>query len=106
MEIFVHVPQLFIRHVGVYLGGGDVGVAEEGLDRAKVGAVGEQVGGKAVADDVGGYFFGNSGFYGPLFYHSFHRTGGKAVGNLESQQINIIRSARIIFCTTRVLPSF
>ena len=49
----MHVPQLFIRHVGVYLGGGDVGVAEEGLDRAKVGAVGEQVGGKAVADDVG-----------------------------------------------------
>ena len=39
--------------MGVDLGSGDVGVAEEGLDGAEVGAVGEQVGGKAVADDVG-----------------------------------------------------
>ena len=53
MKIFVHFPQLFVRHVSVDLGGGDVGMAKEGLDGAEVGAVGEQVGGEAVADYMG-----------------------------------------------------
>ena len=39
MKIFVDIAELFVRHVGVNLGGGDVGVAEEGLDGAEVGAV-------------------------------------------------------------------
>ena len=39
MKIFVDIAELFIRHMGVDLSGGDVGVAEEGLDGAEVGAV-------------------------------------------------------------------
>ena len=39
MKIFMDIAQLFIRHMGVDLSGGDVGVAEEGLDGAEVGAV-------------------------------------------------------------------
>ncbi len=39
--------------VGVDLGGGDVGVAEEFLDDAEVGAAGEEVGGEGVAEGVG-----------------------------------------------------
>ena len=39
MKIFVDIAELFIRHMGVDLSGGDVGVAEESLDGAEVGAV-------------------------------------------------------------------
>ena len=39
MKIFMDIAELFVRHVGVDLGGGDVGVAEESLDGAEVGAV-------------------------------------------------------------------
>ena len=35
----MNVSQLLVRHVGVDLGGGDIGVAEEGLDGTEVGAV-------------------------------------------------------------------
>ena len=35
----MHVAQLFVCDVGVDLGGGYVGVTEEGLDGAEVGAV-------------------------------------------------------------------
>ena len=71
MKIFVNIAELFVRHMGVDLGGGDVGVAEEGLDGADVGAVGKQVGGETVADDMGSHFFGNSGFDGVMFDDSF-----------------------------------
>ena len=41
--------QAFASDVGVDLGGADVGVAEEGLDGAQVGAVVDEVGGEGVA---------------------------------------------------------
>lgn len=47
-------------------GGGDVGVAEEGLDGADVGSGFEEVCGKGVAEGVGGDAFGDSGFAGGL----------------------------------------
>ena len=72
MKIFMYLSQLLIRHVGVNLGGGDVGVAKEGLDGAKIGAVGQQVGGKRVADGMRRHFLGNSGFDGVIFYNSFY----------------------------------
>ena len=43
VKISMRDLQLFVRHVGVDLGGGDVGVTEEGLDGAEVGAVGQQI---------------------------------------------------------------
>ena len=45
--------EAFPGDVGVDLGGGDVGVAEEQLHHPQVGPVVEQVGGEGVAQDVG-----------------------------------------------------
>ena len=47
-------------------GGGDVGVAEEVLNRADVSAVLEQLGGKTVAQGVRGDAFGNAAFLSGL----------------------------------------
>jgi hypothetical protein len=48
----VQRPQPLARHVGVDRGGGDVGMAQQQLHRAQVGAVVEQVGGEGVAQRV------------------------------------------------------
>ena len=48
-----HLRQAIGRHVRIDLGRGDVGVAEQGLDDAEVGAALEQMGGEGVAQDVG-----------------------------------------------------
>ena len=52
VERLVHLAELFVREMGVDLRGRDVGVAEELLHGAEVGAVHEEVGGKAVAEEV------------------------------------------------------
>ena len=41
MKIFMRIAELFVRNVGVDLGGGDVGMAKEGLDGTDIGAVGQ-----------------------------------------------------------------
>ncbi len=46
MKSFVHLPQMLVRHVRIHLRRRNVGVAEEGLDAAEVGAVFEEVGGE------------------------------------------------------------
>ena len=48
-----HLGQAVGGDVGVDLGGGDVGVAQQGLDDAQVGAAFQQMGGEGVAQDVG-----------------------------------------------------
>ncbi len=53
MKAGVDVDEFAVIDVGVDLGGGDVGMAEHLLDRADLGAVRQQMGGKAVAQDVG-----------------------------------------------------
>lgn len=60
MEAIVDVAKMGVGDVGVDLSGADVGVAEERLDRAEVGAVDEEVGGEGVAEGVGGNVFGNA----------------------------------------------
>ena len=47
-----HLAQAVLRHMGVDLGGGDVGVAEQGLDHPQIRAALQQVGGEGVAQDV------------------------------------------------------
>jgi hypothetical protein len=49
--------EAFSGDVGVDLGGDEVGVAEEFLDAAEIGAGIEHVGGVAVAEFVGGEFW-------------------------------------------------
>lgn len=60
VEFFVDGAEAVLVDVGVDLGGGDVGVAEHFLDNAEVGAVIEEVGGKAVAELVGMDFLGEA----------------------------------------------
>ena len=52
MVLVEHPPQSLPHHVGVDLGGGDVGVAEHHLDAAQVRAALEQVRSEAVPQDV------------------------------------------------------
>ena len=44
----MNFAEVGVGDVGVDLGGGDVGVAEHGLDATEVGAVHEKVGGERV----------------------------------------------------------
>jgi hypothetical protein len=48
----MQLPQPLARHVGVDGGGADVGMAQQQLHRAQVGAVVQQVGGEGVAQRV------------------------------------------------------
>jgi hypothetical protein len=41
MEFFVNVAEVFVGDVGIDLGGADVGVTEEDLDRAQVRSIGK-----------------------------------------------------------------
>ena len=63
---------MFVGHMRVNLCSVYIGVAEHGLDTAKVGAVSEKVGGENVAEGMGCNFFGNAGFDSVVFDHSFH----------------------------------
>ena len=69
---------MLVGEVGVDLGGGDVGVAEEALDGAEVGAIHEEVGGEGVAHGVGGDFFGDAGELGILIDEALNGAGGEA----------------------------
>jgi hypothetical protein len=61
MEFFMDALQSGLIDMGVYLGGGDVRMAEHHLYGAKVGAVAEEMGGEGVADHVGGDILGDPG---------------------------------------------
>ena len=54
MELVVELAEALPGHVGVDLGGGDVGVAEHALYRPQVGAVLQQVRGEGVTQGVRG----------------------------------------------------
>lgn len=80
--------------MGVDLGGGDVGVAEHGLDGAEVGAVHEEVSGEAVAEGVGGDVLGDASGFGIFFDDAFDGAGGEAAvvaGGVEG-----VEAARVV----------
>ena len=52
MEGFVDLLEPFFVHMGIDLGGGDVGMTKHFLDDAEVGAAAEEVGGKGMAQEV------------------------------------------------------
>lgn len=78
VELFMDFAEVVVGDVGVDLGGRDVGVAEEGLDGAKVGAVHKEVGGEGVAQGVGGDVFGDAGGAGAGFDDALDRAGREA----------------------------
>ena len=77
MKLFVNLAEVRVGDVGVDLSGGDVGVAEKGLDGAEIGAVHEEVGGERVAESVGGNVFGDAGGASVFFYDALNRARGE-----------------------------
>lgn len=67
VEFFDHGLEAAFFDVGVNLRGRDVGVAEEFLNDAQVGAAAEQVGGEAVAHKMGVDIRFDTGAGGVLF---------------------------------------
>ena len=67
-------------YVGVAFGGAEVGVAEEALDVADVGAAFEEVGGKGVAEAVNRYLFGDFGAFEGFVENILCRADGQGAG--------------------------
>ena len=78
VEAGVDLFEMLVGDVGVDLGGGDVGVAEQGLDGAEVGAVHEKVGSEAVAEGVGGNMLGDAGGACVFLDDALNGAGGEA----------------------------
>ena len=53
MSLVVDILQLLLNHVGVYLCGGDIRMAQHLLDGAQIRPVLQQMGGKGVAEGMG-----------------------------------------------------
>lgn len=64
--------------MGVNLSGTDVAVAEERLDRAKIGAVHKEVSGERMAESVWGNVFGDASKTGIFFDNALNRASGEA----------------------------
>ena len=64
METLVNFSQSLIVHVGINLGGGDVGMSEKLLNDPEVCTVLEQMSGKGVAQEVGIHVLFNAGLPG------------------------------------------
>ena len=67
-----------ICDVGVNLGGADVGVAEESLDGANVGAIHEEIGSKGVTESVGRNVLGNASCASVFLNHALDTAWGEA----------------------------
>lgn len=76
MELLVHVLEMRVGDVRIDLGGRDVGVAQQPLHTADVGAVHEQISRKAVSQRMGCNVFGNARQLGVLFYNPLNAAGG------------------------------
>ena len=70
--------KVLVGDVGVDLGGGNVGVAEHGLNGAEIGAVHEEVGGEGVTEGVRGDVLGDAGGAGATFDNALNAAGGEA----------------------------
>ena len=67
-----------IRDVGVDLRGGDVGMAEHGLDSAEVGAVHEEIGGEGMTQSVRADVLSDAGHAGVFFDDALDAARGEA----------------------------
>ena len=81
-----------IGDVSVDLGGGNVGVTEEGLDRAQVGAVHKEVGGKTVTQSMWSDMFGDAGVASVSLDDALNAAGGKtAIVTRGGRDLEIFR---------------
>jgi len=72
MKRLVDFFELLVGNMGINLSRGYGRMAEHGLDRADVGAVDEQIGGKGMAQGVRVNVFDDSGFGGVVFNDPLH----------------------------------
>src|ERR1039458_10719433 len=77
MILMVDVAQTLGGDVGIDFSRADAGMAEQLLNDAQVGAVIEQMGGKAVAQHVGGDVAGDAGPAGAVFDAQAQSHGGE-----------------------------
>ena len=61
MKFFVNFTEMRISNVSVNLSGRDVCVTEHSLNRAKIGAIHEEIGGKGMAKSMRSNVFGDAG---------------------------------------------
>ena len=78
MKSLMYIMQVFVSHVGIHLGGRDIGMPEQRLHRAEIGAILEQVSSKAVAHDVRCDLASNAGFHRIALYQALDATRRKA----------------------------
>ena len=67
-----------VRDVGIDLRGGDVGMAEHGLNSAKIGAVHEKVGGEGMTQSVRADVLSDAGHAGVFFDDTLDAAWGEA----------------------------
>ena len=80
--------EVLLRDVGVTLGCGDRGVAEDLLDHPDVRAMPQQQRGNGVADHVGRHMSGNAGLVGETVEDSRDTLGGQGpAGRVEQERI-------------------
>ncbi len=72
MRLIVDLHELFDADVGILLGGGKAGVAQQFLDAAKIGTRIQQMGRKGMAQDVRRNAFTETGFPEIFPHHPFH----------------------------------
>src|ERR1039457_6839631 len=87
MILAVDVPQTVGGDVGIDFGRADAGMAEQLLNDAQVRAVIEQMGGKAVAQHVGGDVAGDAGPAGAVFDGQPQSAGGAWGGALGGKDV-------------------
>lgn len=78
MEGFVDFFEAFVSDVGVDLRRGDGCVTEHRLDTADVGAILEEVGGKAVTERVRVHVLDDAGFLGVVLNETLDTARGEA----------------------------
>ena len=67
-----------IGYMRINLGGGNIGMAEHGLNRANIGAVHEEIGGEGMAKSMRGDMFGDAGLFSVFFDNALDRASGEA----------------------------
>lgn len=77
MEFFVDVPEVAVGDVGIDLGRADVCMAKQGLHRAQISAITQEISRETVTDDVRGDLFGNTGLDRIMLHNPFDRALSK-----------------------------
>ena len=78
MEFVVNLFEMMIRDVGIDLGGRNIGVAEQGLNRTKVCAIHEKVRSEGMPERVWTDMLGDAGHASIFFDDAFDRASGEA----------------------------